>query len=250
MCELFGLTGDRKTRINELLKTFFSHSVKHQNGWGIAVTDTKPVLIEKEARKAYESEYLKTLLEKDISVCGCIAHIRRASIGEENILNTHPFETADSSGRQWILAHNGTIFESPALKPYQYRQKGATDSERILLYLVDLAGSCKHAETRFKALEEGIKTISVGNKTNLLIFDGEYFYVHKNHAGSLHQKEGTGTVIFSTQPLEEEGWQETEGNRLLVYKRGELVYKGAVHENTYIYDEEKMKHIYLAYSGL
>ena len=257
MCELFGVNAPRKIRINDLLDTFFSHSVEHRNGWGLAVLDEMPAAIEKEPVRAVDSSLLKQKLSENIVTANCIAHIRKATIGDVNLGNTHPFSGFDISGRQWVLAHNGTIFDSPALAPYQYTQAGSTDSERILLYLIDRINrlyeespSLPDETARIRVVEAVIQEISSGNKVNLLISDGDCFYVHKNEAGTMFQKEAQGGILFSTQPLQMLGWKEVPQNQLLVYRNGVLIYVGQQHNNTYIHDERKMKLLYYAYSGL
>ena len=257
MCELFCISANRKIRVNELLKTFFSHSVEHRNGWGLALLDDELFSIEKEPKKALDSLYLNNIMKGSIETSKCIAHIRKATIGEVDIRNTHPFSGYDNSGRRWILAHNGTIFDSEALSPYQYMQEGTTDSERILLYIVDKVNRrCKSGhyglsrDERIRIVDESIKTIVPGNKVNLMIYDGELFYIHKNEAGTLYEKDSNGSIIISSTPLEQRGWHEFPQNQMKVYCDGKLIYTGHRHDNTYVHDEEKMKLLYFAYSGL
>ena len=175
MCELFCVSARKKIKANSLLHTFFSHSVEHPNGWGMVLFDREPVFSDKEAVRAIDSERLENILKDDIATSRCIAHIRKATIGELNILNTHPFFKRDASGREWVLAHNGTIFDSPRLSRYQYIQEGTTDSERILLYIVDEINERykeKHdspdTKERFSIIENAIESIASGNKLNLL----------------------------------------------------------------------------------
>ena len=257
MCELFGVTAKRNIRINSLLDTFFSHSAEHQNGWGIALFDEDGGSIVREPVKAIDSSCLKGILKGNVDTSGCIAHIRKATIGDINEKNTHPFSVCDESGRRWVLAHNGTIFESEVLRPYQYAQAGTTDSERILLFIVDQMNRQYRdglhevdREDRMHIVEESINAIVPGNKVNLLIYDGELFYVHKNEPGTLYEKDCEEGVLISTVPLESDGWSEFPQNRLMVYRSGEPVYAGDRHGNTYIHNEEKMKLLYFAFSGL
>ena len=257
MCELFGVNAPRKIEINDLLDTFFSHSVEHRNGWGLAILDDTPATIDKEPVRAVDSAFLKQKLTGSIVTANCIAHIRKATIGDVDLTNTHPFSGFDASGRQWVLAHNGTIFDSPALAPYQYTQMGSTDSERILLYLIDRINRLYEESqmlpdeaARIRVVEDVILEITPGNKVNLLISDGDCFYVHKNEAGTMFQKEAQCGVLFSTQPLQMLGWKEVSQNQLLVYRNGVLIYAGQQHNNTYIHDEREMKLLYYAYSGL
>ena len=103
---------------------------------------------------------------------------------------------------------------------------------------------------RIKLIEKIIERLAPGNKLNIMLYDGDYFYVHKNEAGTLFKSEKPGSVIFSTHPLSEEGWDEVPQNTLFVYKDGELIHSGKQHDHSYIYDDEKMKLVFLSYSGL
>lgn len=257
MCELFGVNASRKIPVTDLLRVFYSHSAVHQSGWGLALEDRTPALFTKEAVKAADSPRLSEILEGDIRTAMCIAHIRRATIGVINAENAHPFRCPDISGRTWTLAHNGTIFESEILSPYQYLQKGTTDSERILLYIVDEInksaaerGTYPDAAARIRIVENAIRNIVAGNKVNLMLSDGDLFYLHINDPGTMHIKELDDGVIFSTNTLEKTGWTEIPHNRLFVYRNGEQVYAGQSHEHTYIHDEEKMRILFFAYAGL
>ena len=257
MCELLGFTSRTKIKMNGLLETFFSHSEKHPDGWGLALLDEDPYSVEKEPQKALDSLYLKNKLKDNIETSLCIAHIRKATMGDVIDGNTHPFSRNDDSGRKWVLAHNGTIFESEQLAPYQYVQEGATDSERILLYLVDeinkRTGELNRllsGDERIGIVENVIHTIVPGNKVDLMIYDGDLLYIHKNEEGTLYEKTSEGSILFATVPLDQEGWHEFPQNRLMVYRDGKPVYAGTRHNNTYVVDKEKMKLLYLAYSGL
>lgn len=259
MCELLGLTSNKKIRMNELLKTFFSHSTVHRDGWGFVELDRNPISIEKEPTRAVDSSFLREKLAHRVETSKCLAHIRQATIGDVCPQNTHPFVKCDDTGRQWVLIHNGTIFDAHVLSPYQYLQEGTSDSERVLLYIIaeinrryrgNPEARTLDAVERFRVVEEALRTIAPGNKLNAMLYDGDYFYVHKNAPGALFKKEEPGTVLFATQPLQPEGWEEAPLNQLLVYRDGTLVYTGRKHNGTYIHDEEKMKLLFMAYSGL
>ena len=79
---------------------------------------------------------------------------------------------------------------------------------------------------------------------------GELFYAHKNEPGTLYEKDIDEGVLIATVPLESDGWSEFPQNRLMVYCSGEPVYAGDQHGNTYIHNEENMKLLYFAFSGL
>lgn len=257
MCELLCVSAGKKIFANDLLKNFFEHSVEHPNGWGLAVLDGKNIAIEREPVKARNSLYLKNRLTGNIESARFMAHIRKATIGEESFSNTHPFVRMDESGRNWVLMHNGTIFDSRELSSYQYEQEGTTDSERILLYLVDCINERLVSEMnsfdvnqRFHLVDEMVRKLAKGNKLNLVIYDGDYFYIHKNEADSLYKREHNKEIVISTRPLTNECWEEVPTNRLLVYRDGEKIFEGKPHHHTYVHNEERYKMLYLDYAGL
>lgn len=257
MCELFAVSAINKIKLNNLLKEFFKHSVEHPNGWGMVALDDEIKAIEKEEKRAIDSKYLEEKLSNDIISSGFFAHIRRATIGEISIKNNHPFVEKDHLNNEWYLMHNGTIFDSEELGKYQSKQNGTTDSERILFWIVDKINEAIKennrpllAEEKFEIMDRIVLNLSKGNKLNLIVFDGEYYYIHKNQEGTLFVKEKDGASIFSTTPLDDEQWTEVPLNQLHVYREGQPVYRGTVHQNTYIYDEAQYTYLFMAYANM
>lgn len=244
MCELFGISSNKKIKCNEMLRLFYSHSVDNPDGWGLATFYGNAVSLEKEPISSLDSSYLKNRLTDDIVEDILLAHIRKASVGSLEYKNSHPFAIRDNSGRLWTLIHNGTIFEGPVLEPYVSLQKGSTDSERILYYLVDKINAGQKEkqeeltqEERFFIVDELIHTLTPKNKVNLLVYDGDLLYVHTNHKGSLHFFQKEKTLLVSTKPLNQENWQPVPLNTLFAYCSGELIYTGKTHINEYIKSE-------------
>lgn len=257
MCELFGVNSLEKINCNSMLKEFFSHGVDNPDGWGLATFYGNEVAVEKEPISSLKSMYLKNRLTDDILASKLFAHIRKASKGGIEYKNTHPFSLRDNTGRLWTLEHNGTIFESRELEPYLYRQKGRTDSERILYYLIDKLNARQKEterelteEERFAVVEEMIREITPENKVNLLIYDSDLFYVHVNHKDSLHRCQKDKALFISTKPLKQEQWECVPLNTLLAYRDGELIHTGQRHENEYVSNAEKEHYLFLDYSSL
>lgn len=243
MCELLGISSAKEIACNDLLNTFFSHAAEHPDGWGLARFYGNSVSLEKEPVSALESVYLKNWLTDEIREDILIAHIRKASVGNLSYKNSHPFARRDASGRLWTLAHNGTIFESPVLEPYARLQSGSTDSKRILYYLVDRINAGGNpgelsAEERFSVVEDVVRTITPKNMVNLLIYDGELLYTHANRKDSLHLSRREGSVVISSKPLSQTGWEPVPLNTLLAFRRGGLAYTGQNHGNEYVKVEE------------
>ncbi len=257
MCEIFGWSGNRERELNTDLRAFYAHAPEHPNGWGLALFYDRDTYIKRESVRADKSAYLAKKLAQPIAAKNALAHIRLATIGDVDLLNCHPFTGRDRTGRCWTLVHNGTIFESEALKKYVFREKGETDSERILLYLLDRINEetlrkCRPltAAERFAVLDEIVRGSSPKNKLNLLIFDGELTYVHTNFKDSLYYRSDPCGVTFSTQPLSDGDWRNVDFTTLLGYQDGKRVFTGTNHGNEYFYDENSYQALYLAYAGL
>lgn len=257
MCELFGITSNKSCVINDYLKEFFTHSTAHPHGWGLALLEGNAVSVEKEPVQASKSNYLKERLTVPVRVTAALAHIRYATIGNVEYKNCHPYTMKDKAGRQWTLIHNGTIFDYPPMNPYVRTQKGDTDSERILLHIVNLMNREERkiqrklsGKERFCLLDAEIGSMSKGNKLNLLLYDGELFYVHTNYADSLYELEKEGAALFSTKPLGRETWHPVPFTTLLAYENGKRVLRGTNHGNEYVDNEENMKFLYSIFSDL
>ena len=257
MCELFGVSSARKIEVNDLLKEFFSHSVRHPNGWGMAVFYENSVSLEKEPVQAIKSTYLKERLQQKIAVRNMIAHIRLATRGVMEYVNCHPFVLRDNGGRCWTLAHNGTVFDYPRHDPYLHQQEGRTDSERILWFLVDQVnqrqlelGRALTKEERFDLLDELIGDMTKGNKLNLLIYDGELLYVHTNYANSLYYSQREDALLFATTPLDRGSWNAHPFTTLCAYQDGHRLLLGTDHGHEYRDNEKDLHMLYVDYAAL
>ena len=248
MCEMLGISAKRRIRANDILREFYSHADRHPHGWGLATfNDAGAPDIEKEAVKATESEYLKKRLAEPIEESVLLAHIRLATVGHLEYRNSHPFAAADNCGRIWTLEHNGTIFNGAELNRYMGLQFGSTDSERILLHLVDIVnerqirhGRALDWKERFAALDDLVGELAGGNKLNLLIWDGEYLYAHTNYADTLFTRKipGSGSLLIATKPIDNLKWEHVPFLQLQVYKDGETVWQGR-HKSDQFFDREK-----------
>lgn len=241
MCELFGFSSRKEKNLKPYLTEFFRHSVRHPNGWGLATFGSGTVKVETETVSAEKSERLPGLIDALPDSKILLAHIRRATVGGVKPENCHPFVRTDNAGRTWTLIHNGTIFSGTELYPYRSRQVGDTDSERILLYLIDKINQKIEGRSdplnsfeRFKVVEQVVYELSYRNKLNLLIYDGSKLYVHVNMRDTLFVRNEDGGAMFSTSPLEPQGWEQLPLTSLLVYEAGTLQYRGRDHHNEYL----------------
>ncbi len=235
MCELFGFSSEKPTDIKALLTEFFSHSAKHPHGWGL-MHDGKTI---KGCERAIESSALSEILESLKPQTSAMAHIRFATVGSIKLENCHPFSAGDITGRQWTLIHNGTIYSGSRLIPYLGKQTGDTDSERVFLNMLDKLNEAQaeralSSEERFTLIDSFIKELAPRNKLNLMISDGELLYVHKNMRDTLKYKKYKGGIVFSTEKLDDEGWNEMPLAQVRAYRKGKLVFEGKEHEGIFV----------------
>lgn len=242
MCEIFGVSSAKPIKINKYLNEFVAHSCANPHGWGFALLKRSKVIVHKNSEDASQSAEVKALLTREIWVEKFMAHIRLGTRGIKTYLNCHPFTGFDCNGRSWTLQHNGTIF-TDILDEYEYLQVGETDSERIFLHLLDKVnqtsqklGHALTAQERFQLMDELILELVPHNKVNLMIYDGEFMYVHCNYLNTLYEKLDDNARIFATVPLDNEGWSPIPFMQLVVYKDAELVFKGTKHNHEYIFD--------------
>lgn len=257
MCMLFGLSSRDHYTANEYLKAFYKNSPQHPDGWGLAVIGRNDAVIEKESIEASKSHYLKERLSAPVEARVVIAHIRYATVGNVEYKNCHPFTAKDNLGRRWTQAHNGTVFDCPALSKYVGIQKGDTDSERIFLYLLDRLnaaqsekGSKLSFDERFALLDGIVCDTARGNKLNLLLSDGRNLYVHTNCRDTLYYLVKSSAALIATAPLTDEAWEPAPFTTLLAFRDGKLIKKGTDHGNEYIENPEQMKLLYRIFSNL
>lgn len=229
LCELLGFSARELTDIRKPLREFFSHSEDNPHGWGLLYSGG----CVKEKLQASRSRKLDEIIDTITSQKAVLGHIRYATVGRICTLNCHPFTAQDNTGRQWTLVHNGTIYNAGKLVHTYKDRLGDTDSEAMFLYLIETIN--KHqknplsAKQRFTLIDKFVCEMSYRNKLNLMIFDGELLYVHKNMDDTMRYRKYDSGYIFATKPLDSERWLDVPTAQLTAYKDGELVFEGEKH---------------------
>ena len=251
MCEIFCFNSNTPKEVNECLECFYNHSEEHPHGWGLATMQSDEFIIDKEPVKAACSEHLKNILSNPVVGKNVFAHIRLATVGEIISPNCHPFIEADDNNRSWMLIHNGTVFECPELDKYKDYEKGDTDSERILLYIIDQVnkfekniGRLSTIKERFNLLVDLITDLSKGNKLNLMIYDGDLTYIHSNMRESLYYLKNEDGFLVASTPLDgDENWKQVELNKLFGLIDGNIIFESEEHDNEFVFTEEYSKYV-------
>lgn len=151
MCRLYGFRATEPTAVectlvhaqNALMIQARSDAVgkSHSSGWGVAMYAGGEIHVERKAWAAYEGEHFSRVAARTRSRT-VVGHVRRATVGQPSLENTHPF----THGR-WVFAHNGTIVNFGRLKGelvdamtpgHREAIRGVTDSEHLFHYLLTL----------------------------------------------------------------------------------------------------------------
>ncbi len=147
MCRLFGFRSVIQSQVHRSLvdadNALAYQSQNHPDGWGVAFyVDGSPHLTKSDSTALHDALFKR--VSGIVASETVVAHIRKATVGKNSVLNTHPFQHG-----KWVFAHNGEIpkFErckdaldaeiAPKLRRFIL---GETDSERIFfLFLTQLA---------------------------------------------------------------------------------------------------------------
>ena len=244
MCELFAINSATPYDANRYLAEFLTHSHDNPDGWGMAWRTEvgEPGLeVMHEPVPAYESQLAPSLLGEPIRARRLLAHIRKATHGTRDVLNCHPFVGTDLQGREWAMIHNGILLNEGMLWGYDRREEGQTDSERALLFFVDVldeatmrAGHDLSFDETFQALTRAVSQLAELNRLNVIMGDGTYTFVHTNtNVETLFFRQADDALVFSTKPLggeaERADWHPVPRNRLIAYRDGQLVRTSAPH---------------------
>lgn len=143
MCRLFGFKSIIQSQVHSSLvdaeNALGVQSNDHPDGWGVAYYVQNSPHVVKSAKAAIGDAIFKRV-SGVVSSETVLAHIRKTTIGKNNILNTHPFQYGS-----WVFAHNGNITGyqnkrekilaevSPNFKRFIL---GDTDSEVIFYFLL------------------------------------------------------------------------------------------------------------------
>ncbi|MEQ8211508.1 MAG: class II glutamine amidotransferase [Lacipirellulaceae bacterium] len=151
MCRLYGLLANEPTKVectlvhaqNALLHQSRSdlRGHTHSDGWGIGCYANSKPTCERRATAAHEDLWFSATAERTYSQA-VVAHVRRATVGNPSLENSHPFVYGC-----WTFAHNGTLANFK-LHEHQLAEEisssllgcrhGSTDSELIFLWLLSL----------------------------------------------------------------------------------------------------------------
>jgi glutamine amidotransferase len=203
MCRLFAFRSNVPSKAHASL-TIADNALSHQaqyhcDGWGIGYYHLNEPYLFRAARGAAEDRDFFTLSER-LQSNTLLVHIRRATVGKVDTLNSHPFRFAS-----WIFAHNGTIFEfdkirekidADILPEFKSVIFGQTDSERYFFFLlsdmvragisrdgrgwIDIATACEAQRKSLSKIFNWSKELGVDPpKANYILTNGHEMFARR-----------------------------------------------------------------------
>ncbi|WP_410209481.1 class II glutamine amidotransferase [Aquirhabdus sp.] len=260
MCQLLGMNCATPTDITFSFKGFSQRAgvtSDHADGWGIAFFENKACRLFIDNQSAVNSPIADCLRRNPIKSKNVIAHIRKATQGNIEVENSHPF-MRELWGRHWIFAHNGDLKNyAPALNG-TYLPVGTTDSElaycALLQGLRDRFGNTEPdlAEI-FSVLAELAPTIAAHGTFNFMLSNGQALFAYATtnlhwlirswpfsqaHLVDMdldidfshYAKPDDRVAVIATEPLtDNEQWTAFTSGELLGFENGHLRYQAQTH---------------------
>ncbi|MGC7560591.1 class II glutamine amidotransferase [Pasteurella sp. PK-2025] len=255
MCQLLGMNCNTPTDIVFSFEGFRRRAGLtdcHSDGFGIAFFEGKGVRIFRDNQPAHSSPIADCVKQYHIKSLNVIAHIRKATQGEVNIENTHPF-IRELWGQNWVFAHNGNLKTLPNLKSENalFHPIGSTDSEAAFCYMASqLKARFKQKpseEALFNTIQELTKEIIQGGTFNFILSNGDWMIAHCST--NLHyitreapfgivqrvdddgvidfrdyaQKDDKVTIITTFPLTKDEVWTKMEKGGFVLFKQGKKI---------------------------
>lgn len=253
MCQLLGMNCNTPTDIVFSFEGFRRRAGLtdcHSDGFGIAFFEGRGVRIFRDNQAASLSPIADCIKQYNIKSLNVIAHIRKATQGEVNIENTHPF-IREIWGQNWVFAHNGNLKNLPDMTNHFLQPIGSTDSEAAFCYMAEYLKNTfrkKPSEMEiFEAIQKVTKELAQHGTFNFILSNGEWMIAHcstnlhyvmrKAPFGKAHRIDDDGVIDFSyyakagdkvniitTFPLtKNESWTKMENGGFVFFKNGEKI---------------------------
>lgn len=215
MCRLFAFsftdTTDEERRVS-LLNSFRDLAISgtvlnasspgHSDGWGTAIYTGEglvPAIYKSTLGATHDVVFEpKKVLQSGVPQTGLV-HLRKKTVGETSLLNTHPFVEENYS-----FIHNGTVDENTH-NDVAHTCIGNTDSERLFRKFLSIKAA-GHLSTK-QAFEKMLKDTMLRHPNfsaiNTILHDGDRVYVSRvinmnNKAYSAEALENYYTLYIGT----------------------------------------------------
>ncbi|QLI81987.1 class II glutamine amidotransferase [Chitinibacter fontanus] len=184
MCQLLGMNCNTPTDIIFSFEGFRRRgglTDEHSDGWGIAFFEGEGCRLFLDYLPSISSPVADLVRAYPIKSKNVIAHIRKATQGQINLANTHPFGR-ELWGQYWIFAHNGNLTQLPTLNNARFQPVGSTDSEQAFCWLLDQLAQQFTQAPSLPELRNALHTLSTqlaqGGTFNFLLSNGQALFAH------------------------------------------------------------------------
>lgn len=245
MCRLLGIRANKAISFDFSLEIFKKFGDSNRDGWGLGwYEDAKPFIFKQPISTTdKDSEYDK--YKKEVKSDIILTHVRLGTHGSNAFENTHPFNY-----KNFIFAHNGIVSRDFLVSKLKSRFKdlvqGQTDSEVYFYFIIQ---NIEEKDDFIEGIKSSIEKISQTSNggLNFLLSDGINLYAFRYSSYSsgyytlyylirkfdshpyleylsketqllIKSKDAKleEAVIFCSEKLTEENWQEIENGQLMV----------------------------------
>ncbi|AHG75848.1 class II glutamine amidotransferase [Mannheimia varigena] len=254
MCQLLGMNCNTPTDITFSFDGFRRRgglTDHHTDGFGIAFFEGKGVRVFRDNRPGASSPMAESISQYQIKSLNVIAHIRKATRGDVNLENTHPF-IRELWGENWVFAHNGTVEGVGVCEECHYQPIGTTDSEaafcRIVSELKEMYPAKPSEKEIFDAVVKVTERIAEHGVFNFILSNGHFMiarcttnlhYVCRKAPFGKALRDDDVSIDFSqytqitdkvtvitTQPLtKNENWIKMKNGGYVFFKDGDVLYE-------------------------
>ncbi|WP_249961957.1 class II glutamine amidotransferase [Histophilus somni] len=253
MCQLLGMNCNTPTDIVFSFEGFRRRAGLtncHSDGFGIAFFEGKGIRVFRDNRPGHSSPIADCIKQYNIKSLNVVAHIRKATQGEVNIENTHPF-IRELWGENWVFAHNGNLNSLPDMTESLFQPIGSTDSETAFCYMLSQLKKRfpkkPNEQDMFSAIQKLTQELTQRGTFNFILSNGEWMMAHcstnlhyltrKAPFGKAQRidddniidfrdyaKETDKVTIITTFPLtKDEHWNKMESGGFVMFKEGDKV---------------------------
>ncbi|MEO6771798.1 MAG: class II glutamine amidotransferase [Kofleriaceae bacterium] len=216
---MLGMAAARPTSVCELLydapRSLRVLSEHHADGWGVALRRNDTWTVKRSTTCAARCASYAGL---DHEAVLAIAHIRKKTVGELSLANTHPFQRG-----RFVFAHNGTV-DAAALAAHTAPEHtatlaGSTDSEQLFMFVltqIDRAGEVAAGVT---AAVRALHALGSIGSASFLLSCGDKLYAHRL-GRALFTTQRRGVALIASEPLtDNDRWTEIGERELVVLER-------------------------------
>ena len=299
MCQLLGMNANTPTDIGFSFAGFRQRggmTDHHEDGFGIAffersicpsssspsstgssaaaTTAVTGLRLFHDNKPSHLSPVADLINNYPIKAMNVIAHIRKATQGQNCLANTHPF-VREVWGEEWVFAHNGQMNDSFVRRCQRLQDNGnaehcqpvgSTDSEMAFCYLINrLKSTFKRRpddETLFAFLTAQCRYLAANGLFNCLLSNGDWqlayagsllFYLTRQapfgearladndlaiNFSDVTSDDDRVTILVTIPLTENENWQQLAVNECVIFKDGAIIHQDRPSLKKYLTIEE------------